>query len=136
MEKYRDIEEIKKVIEQLKILDDLKPYCKDDPFAPWESEVTRLQTDVTGMLNSYIELLRDLDAGNLRFDTDGKNITQEHTCGGKNAPARKNNIDAIQIYKLYLDGVSIRKIAKQMGCSPDTVKRRIVEVEQEMKDGW
>ena len=52
----------------------------------------------------------------------------------EHAPAYKHNIDNGEIYRLWKKGTSIRKIAKQVGCSPDTVKRRIYSMEHGFKN--
>lgn len=44
---------------------------------------------------------------------------------GIRSPAYRKDIDEDMVYNLSQQGISLRKIAKQMGCSVDAVKRRI-----------
>ena len=135
MEKSMNIYEVQKVIKKLSVLDSLKRYCNDDPFAPSAKELTQLQADVTAMLKNYMDFLREWDAGDLVMKVDDAVIISnpDSSKKGKNAPAYKADIDEQMIYQLWNRNVSIRKIAEQVNCSPDTVKRRLVKMQHGLK---
>ena len=136
MDKSMNIYEVQKVIKKLSVLDSLKRYCNDDPFAPSVKELTQLQADVTAMLKSYMDFLREWDAGDLVMKVnDTVTISNpDSNRMGKNAPAYKDDIDEQLIYQLWNKGMSLRKIAEQANCSPDTVKRRLVKMEHGLKE--
>ena len=132
-----DMMEVQKVIGRLKILNALKDCWKDDPFVPSGDEITELQESVTAMLNSYMDFLKEYHAGNLLLKVDDTVGPANLASGsrGKNAPAYRADINNDLIYKLWSEGVSLNKIAEQAHCSPDTVKRRLVEMRHSMREG-
>lgn len=136
MDKSMNIYEVQKVIKRLSALDSFKRYCADDPFAPSAKELTQLQEDVTAMLRSYMNFLREWDAGDLVMKVnDTVTISNpDSNRMGKNAPAYKDDIDEQLIYQLWNKGMSLRKIAEQANCSPDIVKRRLVKMEHGLKE--
>ena len=90
-----NIYEVQKVIKRLSVLDSFKRYCADDPFAPSAKELTQLQEDVTAMLNSYMNFLREWDAGDLVMKVNNTVTISNPDSNrmGKNAPAYKDDID-------------------------------------------
>ncbi len=127
----KHIEKAKRAIQQLEKLEkEIISYNKlnDVLFAMDENTVAELRKNITGMLRHYIELLQH--QGNCGTTQQQKVTTMlpaEKTgeAGRKYPPAYKENIDVEAIYRLYQQGMSMRAIAKQVGCSPDTVKRRL-----------
>lgn len=137
MGKELNILEVQKVIDRLKVLNVLKDCWKENPFAPSGDEITELQETITDMLNSYMDFLKEYQAGNLILkvdDTVGP-ANPASARRGKNAPAYKDSIDNDLIYKLWCAGESVNKIAKQAKCSPDSVKRRLAELQHGMEEG-
>ena len=130
-EMEQHIEEAKRAIQQLEKLEkEIISYNKlnDVLFTMDEKTVAELRKNITGMLRHYIELLQH--QGNCGTTQPQKVTTmlpaeKAGEAGRKYPPAYKENIDVEEIYRLYQQGMSMRAIAKQVGCSPDTVKRRL-----------
>lgn len=136
MEKKMNIQEVEKVIKRLSVLKEFKAYCEEDPFLPSPGELLQLQEDISEMLHSYMDFLREWDAGNLVLGQDDahKIKNPESQRMGKNAPAYKDSIDEKLIYSLWKDGVPINEIARRVKCSPHTVKRRILNLLHGLED--
>lgn len=137
----KHIEEAKRAIQQLEKLEkEIISYNKlnDVLFAMDENTVAELRKNITGMLRHYIELLQH--QGSCGTTQPQKATTMLPTewageAGRKYPPAYKENIDVEAIYRLHQQGMSMRGIAKQVGCSPDTVKRRLEKKQRELSNG-
>lgn len=125
------IEEIDRAIRQLESLEnEIISYNKlnDIIFAMDEKAVAGLRKSITDMLGHYIELLKHNEScGAVQPDkveaiclAEGAGVV-----GLTYPPAYKKSIDVEKIYKLHHQGLSLRAIAREVGCSPDTVKRRL-----------
>lgn len=130
-ETEQHIEKAKRAIQQLEKLEkEIISYNKlnDVLFAMDEKTVAELRKNITGMLRHYIELLQhNGDCGTTQSQEAATMLPIEGAgeAGRKYPPAYKENIDVETIYRLHQQGMSMRAIAKQVGCSPDTVKRRL-----------
>jgi len=87
------------------------------------------------MLQEYEELCNSFADGDILINTETHKIQANPAAfrSGESAPAFKKDIDEEKIYQLHKSGLSLNKIAKLVGCSPDTVKRRIYKKQQEEK---
>lgn len=98
----------------------------EDNFNPFIAityeDVKELKDEIVPMLNDYRHWLQEYEDGNIQLN---KSVYMK----GENAPAYKKTIDEELIYKLWKMRKSIREIARQVGCSPDTVKRRIAKMQ-------
>lgn len=127
----KHIEEAKRAIQQLEKLEkEIISYNKlnDVLFTMDEKTVAELRKNITGILQHYIELLQhNGSCGTTQPQKAATMLPTEGTgeAGRKYPPAYKENIDVEAIYRLHQQGMSMRAIAKQVGCSPDTVKRRL-----------
>lgn len=125
------IGEIKRAIQQLEGLEkEIISYnqLNDVTFAISEKAVTGLRKNITGMLGQYIELLQHNESCGAAQPHKVESICLAEGAGATGQqyyPAYKKSIDVEKIYKLHQQGLSLRAIAKEVGCSPDTVKRRL-----------
>lgn len=123
----RIVRNLKKVFESLEF----------DPFIEVEyKDVVDLHNKIKPMLNEYYGYMVMMRKGELLLKLGDTPIPANIGDAGieEHAPAYKHNIDNGEIYRLWKKGTSIRKIAKQVGCSPDTVKRRIYSMEHGFKN--
>ena len=131
-----DIESLERMVKQLKTVFELEQ-VQDDPFVEIEyKDVVALYNKIKSMLDDYYRYTILFRRGCLLFKSDNIVIPANTWDAGieEHAPAYKHNIDNGEIYRLWKKGTSIRKIAKQVGCSPDTVKRRIYSMEHGFKN--
>ena len=130
-EMEQHIEEAKRAIQQLEKLEkEIISYNKlnDVLFTMDEKTVAELRKNITGMLRHYIELLQHHENCGATQQQKAATMLSTEKAGKeelKYPPAYKENIDVEEIYRLHQQGMSMRAIAKQVGCSPDTVKRRL-----------
>lgn len=52
---------------------------------------------------------------------------------GANAPAFRDDLDVTKMVQMHMENMSIRKIAKSMGCSPNTVRSRLIAMGENTK---
>lgn len=127
----KHIEEAKRAIQQLEKLEkEIISYNKlnDVLFTMDEKTVAELRKNITDMLRHYIELLQHNGSCGTTQPQKAATMLSAEKAGKmelKYPPAYKVNIDVEEIYRLHQQGLSLRAIAKQVGCSPDTVKRRL-----------
>ena len=140
-ETEKHIEEAKRAIQQLEKLEkEIISYNKlnDILFTMDEDTVAELRKNITGMLRHYIELLQHHESCGTTQQQKAAAMLLTEKAGKeelKYPPAYKENIDVEEIYRLHQQGLSLRAIAKQVGCSPDTVKRRLEKKQRELSNG-
>lgn len=99
------------------------------------NDILKLQGELVPILEAYEDFLNMFANGEIMYNTGSGFIpwTQSESLTGKNAPAYKHNINEKLMYQLYKENVSINEIARRVGCSADTVKRRIYKIKQSEK---
>lgn len=130
------IEALERMVKQLKTVFELKE-VQDDPFVEIEyKDVVDLYNKIKAMLDDYYRYTILSRGGHLLFKDDDYVIPANMWDAGieEHAPAYKHDVDNRMIYKLWKKGLSIREIAKQAGCSADTVKRRIFSMQHGFKN--
>lgn len=108
-----------------------------DPFIEITyQEVKALKAELTVMLREYQYYMKAFENGELFINIDGRAVqgNPAYYRSGKGAPAYKHNLDGAAMYQMRKEGISLDEIARRFGCSPDTVKRRILEIEQRGKE--
>ncbi len=140
MEVAKSIKQLDNITEQLKLvfatLEKAKKKGYYDPFIEIDYDaVVKLKKTIVDMLQEYEELCNSFADGDILINTETHKIQANSAAfrSGENAPAFRKDIDEEKIYQLHKLGVSLNKIAKLVGCSPDTVKRRIYKKQQEEK---
>lgn len=137
-ETEKRIEKVKGAIQQLdKLEKEIMRYNSLNGviFTMEEETVAQLKKNITGMLKHYMELLRWTDVGlpvekGRSIGTGARTAAfpvQTNTPICKTPPAYKADIDTEKIYQLRQQGKSMRAIARELKCSPDTVKRRLAK---------
>lgn len=127
-----EISEVRKAIQDIEALEkEIINYNRLNGviFTIEEDDIADLKTRITTMLENYIVYLSGASMDHLWDDTI--QASPSLVVKGEHAPAYRKDIDTEEIYKLYQQGISIRGIGRQMGCSADTVKRRIEKKERE-----
>lgn len=130
------IDKMNKVVRQLNTV--FQAVEKDDPFIEIEyEEVLQFKEELLRLLKDYKYMMHEYEEGNIGFVFDGETVQANPSAyrSGENAPAYKKSIDEALLYKFWLNGVSLREIARRVGCSPDTVKRRISKIEHRIERG-
>ena len=137
------IEEVKAMIQRLKDYESaVYEYNRLNGvlFLMDEKEISGIREAITDMLNHYIEFLQYIDgedeatrkrqipvwAQSILAEDEPKTITK------KTSSAYKSGIDKDEVYKLYKEGKSMRKIAQQMECSPAAVKLKKKKKKREL----
>lgn len=139
----RNPEEVKKDIAKLKnIIRRLKPIFEemdaDDPFIDiGYEEVQTLGNKLEQLLLEYQSCLEEFAQGNvyLRIEEQEYSANPGQRARGESAPAYRTDINEDELYKLWNLKYSLNEIARRIGCSPDTVKRRIYKIEHSKKRG-
>lgn len=140
MEVTKSIEKLEYITRQLKMvfkpLEEAEEKGDYDPFIEISyNDVVELKDSLVSMLREYEDLINSFVAGDILFNVESHKIQANPAAlrSGENAPAYKKDIDEKKIYQLHKSGFSLNRIAKLVGCSPDTVKRRIYKMQQEEK---
>ena len=121
------IDKMNKVVRQLNTV--FQAVEKDDPFIEIEyEEVLQFKEELLRLLKDYKYMMHEYEEGNIGFVFDGETVQA-------NPSAYRKSIDEALLYKFWLNGVSLREIARRVGCSPDTVKRRISKIEHRIERG-
>lgn len=131
-----EIDEVRKAIQDIEALEkEIINYNRlnDVIFAIEEDNIADLKTRITTMLENYIVYLAGASIDHL-WDAPIQ-ASPSLVVKGEHAPAYRKDIDTEGIYKLYKQGISIRGIGRQMGCSPDTVKRRLERKQHKQNSG-
>lgn len=108
------------------------------PFVTVEYEdMKELRDELIPLLKDYKHWLQEYEDGNMQLNIDGEavQLNQPVYGRGENAPAYKKSIDEKMIYKLWCKNISINEIARRVGCSADTVKRRMKKIQLRIERG-
>lgn len=142
MEVEKSIKELKYAVENLEYVFEMMDKAEEAGlYSPLVTvtygDIVELSDKLTALLKEYEQFLNDLQDGRIMYDSGNGIIPyrQSKSLIGKNAPAYKHNINERLMYQLYKDNISINEIARRVGCSPDTVKRRIYKMKQNEKEG-
>lgn len=142
MEVAKSMEKFEHMIRELKYTFEAIDIAEKEgisyPFATVTyAEVVELSEELITHLREHEQFLNDMRNGFIMLNTGEEAITMKssNSLTGENAPAYKRNIDEKLMYQLFKERVSINEIARRVGCSPDTVKRRIYKMKQDEKGG-
>lgn len=147
-----NIQDIKRIIEELSLINSVADNLKNiefNPFMPSSKELTKLKNDLEVILNSYIDTLhelhttqqvlilntavkeenteiqylrRQLEERDKRIADLQQQIQWNHSHG------RISRADMMRMKELYEQGCSLRTLGARFNCDKNTVKQRLLEM--------
>lgn len=147
-----NIQDIKKVIEELPLISSVADNLKNiefNPFMPSSKELVKLKNALEVILNSYLDTLHELhitqevlklntavkeEDTEIQYlrrqleDRDKQIADLQQQLQWNHSHGRISSVDMMRMKGLYEQGSSLRKLGAMFNCDKNTVKQRLLEM--------